>query len=88
MGEDDVFGFCTLEFVDDFSVFAESAWERIELARARLRLVGEDQDRDDLLFMTAIPWVSLTNFMHLLHLHPVDSIPRFAWGSSSMTAAG
>lgn len=80
MGENDVFGFCTLEFVDDFPVFAARARERIARARARPRLVGEDQGRDDLLFMTAIPWVSFTSFMHPLHLHPVDSIPRFAWG--------
>jgi chloramphenicol O-acetyltransferase type A len=30
--------------------------------------------------MTAIPWISFTSFMHPLHLHPVDSVPRFAWG--------
>ena len=35
--------------------------------------------RDDLLFMTAIPWVSFTSFMHPLKF-PVDSVPRFAWG--------
>jgi chloramphenicol O-acetyltransferase type A len=39
----------------------------------------EDQKRDDLLFMTAIPWVSFTSFMHPLSF-PVDSVPRFAWG--------
>jgi len=32
--------------------------------------------------MTAIPWVSFTSFMHPLHVHPVDSIPRFAWGKT------
>ena len=40
----------------------------------------EEPGRDDYLFMTAIPWVSFTSFMHPLHLHPVDSVPRFAWG--------
>lgn len=30
--------------------------------------------------MTAIPWVSFTAFMHLLHSSPADSVPRFAWG--------
>ena len=36
--------------------------------------------RDDLLFMTALPWVSFTSFTHPMRLHPADSIPRFAWG--------
>jgi chloramphenicol O-acetyltransferase type A len=43
-------------------------------------LSEEDQGRDDLLFMTAIPWVSFTSFMHPLKLYPADSVPRFAWG--------
>jgi chloramphenicol O-acetyltransferase type A len=36
--------------------------------------------RDDLLFMTALPWVSFTALTHPMQLHPADSIPRFAWG--------
>ena len=37
-------------------------------------------EQDDLLYMTAIPWVSFTSFMHPLRLQPADSVPRFAWG--------
>ena len=33
-----------------------------------------------MLFMTSIPWVSFTSFMHPLKLNPPDSVPRFAWG--------
>lgn len=36
--------------------------------------------RDDLLYMTAIPWVSFTSFQHTIQLQPADSIPRFVWG--------
>jgi chloramphenicol O-acetyltransferase type A len=36
--------------------------------------------RDDLLYMTALPWVSFTSFTHPMQQHPADSIPRFAWG--------
>ena len=36
--------------------------------------------RDDMLYMTSIPWVSFTGFMHPMHLQPADSVPRFAWG--------
>jgi chloramphenicol O-acetyltransferase type A len=39
---------------------------------------------DDMLFMTAIPWVSFTSFMHPINMHPCDSIPRFAWGKYFM----
>jgi len=40
----------------------------------------DEPGRDDLLFMTALPWVSFTSFTHPMRLHPADSIPRFAWG--------
>jgi len=40
----------------------------------------DEPGRDDLLFMTVLPWVSFTSFMHPMHLHPADSVPRFAWG--------
>jgi chloramphenicol O-acetyltransferase type A len=39
---------------------------------------------DDMLFMTAIPWVSFTSFMHPINMHPCDTIPRFAWGKYFM----
>jgi len=42
----------------------------------------DDPEQDNLLFMTSIPWVSFTSFMHPIHLHPADSVPRFAWGKS------
>jgi chloramphenicol O-acetyltransferase type A len=76
---DDTFGFCTMEYVRDFSSFAAHASRQMAYARDHPTLEDEP-GRDDLLYMTAIPWVSFTSFMHPLHLHPPDSIPRFAWG--------
>jgi chloramphenicol O-acetyltransferase type A len=79
LSDEDVFGFCTLEYVEGFSEFAPSAAQRIAYAREH-PTVEDEPGRDDLLFMTAIPWVSFTSFMHPLHLQPPDSVPRFAWG--------
>jgi chloramphenicol O-acetyltransferase type A len=76
--EKDVFSFCFVDYVDDFSVFAEKAAERIALVKEHpwVRQVPQD----DVLYMTAIPWVSFTSFLHPMRLQPSDSIPRFAWG--------
>lgn len=79
MGKDDVFGFGGLEYKDSFMDFAVGAVERIKRVKENPRLAGENQGRDDWLFMTAIPWVSFTSFMHPLRF-PVDSVPRIAWG--------
>lgn len=79
MGNEDVFSFCSMNYMEVFSDFAVKASEKIDRVRKRPRLLEEDQGRDDLLFMTAIPWVSFTSFMHPITF-PVDSVPRFAWG--------
>lgn len=79
MGEDDVFSFCTMEYLEHFPDFIARNAKKIASVRERPRLLEEDQGRDDLLFMTAIPWVSFTSFMHPLKF-PVDSVPRLAWG--------
>lgn len=75
----DQFSFCTFDYYEDFSEFAPRAAEMIAQVKENLTLKDEP-GRDDLLFMTAIPWVSFTSFMHPLHLNPADSVPRFAWG--------
>jgi chloramphenicol O-acetyltransferase type A len=74
----DLFSFCTMDYVEDFSEFASRAAEKIAYVKEHPTLKAPAQD--DLLFMTSIPWVSFTSFMHPLRLHPVDSVPRFAWG--------
>lgn len=76
---EDLFSFCTFDYMADFSSFAAGAAEQIAQAKSNPTLEDE-QGRDNLLFMTAIPWVSFTSFRHPMHLHPADSVPRIAWG--------
>lgn len=79
LGKDNVFSFCAMDYMEIFSDFAVNASEKIDRVKKRPRLIEENQDRDDWLFLTAIPWVSFTSFMHPMTF-PVDSVPRFAWG--------
>lgn len=75
----DLFSFSTFEYSQDFSLFAARAKEQIAYVKEHPTLADEPGE-DNLLYMTAIPWVSFTSFTHPLHLNPADSIPRFAWG--------
>lgn len=75
---DDLFTFCIFDYVENFSEFAARAAEQIAYVKAH-PMLEDEPGRDDYLFMTAIPWVSFTSFMHPLDF-PVDSVPRFAWG--------
>jgi chloramphenicol O-acetyltransferase type A len=76
--DNELFGFCTLEYGEDFKTFAEWATQKMAYVKGHPNL--ENEPGDDFLYMTAIPWISFTSFMHPIHLNPPDSIPRFAWG--------
>lgn len=77
--DDEMFSFCTIDYSLDFGDFADRAARLMADAKQHISL-KDPPGRDDLLYMTAIPWVSFTSFEHPMRLHPADSIPRFAWG--------
>ena len=37
-------------------------------------------DRDDLVYITCIPWISFTQLIHTIHFRKDDSAPRISWG--------
>jgi chloramphenicol O-acetyltransferase type A len=76
---EDLFSFCTIDYVEDFPEFAVRAAEKIAYVKEHPTLKDEP-GQDNLLFMTALPWVSFTSVIHPMQLHPADSVPRFAWG--------
>jgi len=77
----DLFSFCTIEYAENFSEFAVRAAKNISYVKAHPNLEN-NPEKDDVLYMTSIPWVSFTSFTHPMQLHPADSIPRFAWGKN------
>ena len=74
----DAFSFCIVEYDPDFKRFSATALEQIDYIKANPWVRVPPQD--DVLYSSAIPWVSFTSFLHPMHLQPEDSIPRFAWG--------
>jgi chloramphenicol O-acetyltransferase type A len=76
---DEVFTFAMFEYDEDYVRFAAWAAELIAYVQEHPSL-DVDAGRDDWLFMTPIPWVSFTSFMHPMHLQPPHSVPLFAWG--------
>jgi chloramphenicol O-acetyltransferase type A len=77
--ESELFSFCTVEYRQDYESYHLASSKRIDEVRSEPTI--EDQPgQDDLLFMTSIPWVHFTSVMHPIHMHPVDSVPRIAWG--------
>jgi chloramphenicol O-acetyltransferase type A len=82
--KDDLFSFCTVLYNKNFIKFVKEAEEEIDRVKTEPYIEEKIQD-DSALFMTSIPWVSFTSFMHPLKLNPADSVPRFAWGKYKQT---
>lgn len=77
--DNDLFSFCDVEYVEDFSEFARRTEKNIAAVKVQPDLEGTP-DRDDMLYMSPVPWVSFTSCTHAMQLHPADSIPRIVWG--------
>ena len=81
MADEELFSFCTITYTEDFPLFVENAEERIAHVKEHPTLEDEP-GRDDLIFMSALPWVSFTSCTHAIHLSPPDSVPRITWGKT------
>lgn len=79
MTSKDVFSFCTACYTNDYLEFYKGASKEIDKARNNVS-IEDEPGRDDLLYITSIPWVSFTNITHPIQMHPVDSVPRISWG--------
>ena len=80
LNDENVFGFCEIEFSHEAGVFLKRAHEAIEAARKRPIYLGDAPGRDDYLFLSVLPWVRFSGTTHPIHMNPVDSVPRLTWG--------
>lgn len=76
--ENELFSYCFVEYSEGFAEFAKRTAAAMEQSVKDPRI--DDPSRDDLLYVTSIPWVSFTNITHPIHMHPTDSVPRISWG--------
>ncbi len=79
MLEDDVFSFCDVDFKSDLPEFLVEIDKKIESLKGKIR-IEDEPGRDDMLYISCIPWVSFTSLVHPIHMNPVDSVPRICWG--------
>jgi chloramphenicol O-acetyltransferase type A len=79
MTDGDLFALCLMPYDKNYTVFAGNAAAAIEKVNNQPAL-EDPPGQDDLLFLSAIPWVTFTSITHTIHFHPVDSTPRLSWG--------
>lgn len=76
---DDLFKMVTVDLTDGMFEFANKAKETSENQQESFvleKLMG----RDDLVYITCIPWISFTHISHTISLNKNDAVPRISWG--------
>ena len=79
LGDDELFYHCTVEFHADLKEFAQRAKKQIQLS-LKNKILQDSKGRDDVLYLSCIPWVKFNGISHAMHYSPCDSVPRIYWG--------
>ena len=76
---DDLFKMITLDIKDNIYDFVKDA---AEASRNQIEYVNLEKlkGRDDLIYITCLPWISFTHVSHTISLNRNDSVPRISWG--------
>ncbi|HKH45603.1 MAG TPA: chloramphenicol acetyltransferase [Thermoanaerobaculia bacterium] len=77
--EDDRFAFAYFDYTEDFARFQAEA----RAAMARVRAEGgfdAQDDRNDLIHYSTLPWISFTSFSHARNWGKEDSVPKIVFG--------
>jgi chloramphenicol O-acetyltransferase type A len=78
--EGGLFNFATVPYCDDREAFAESVARVSESQRHNRELQPFEEVRDNLIYMSCLPWMHFTSMVHPVHTDGPDSVPRIAWG--------
>lgn len=79
LNDDETFSFCYFEMKDDIFEFARAG----KLAREKylkLKTFDVETERLDLIFCSALPWISFTSFKHASRGNNRLSVPRMVFG--------
>ncbi len=79
MGEGNVFSFCNSKYYEDKDKFFDSMEVNIRSYKNN-PAVSEEEDKNDSIYLTSLPWISFNSITHPIDIINVDSVPRIAWG--------
>lgn len=78
-GDDDLFKYVAVELTDDIVSFSGKAKGLAEQQK-EFFVYKDAEERDDMLYITCVPWFSFTQLTHPISLSKEDSVPRISWG--------
>lgn len=75
---DDLFKIVTLDLEPTIEEFVVAAKKKADNQTDYFPI--EELSRDDLVYITCIPWISFTHISHTMRLNRDDAVPRISWG--------
>ncbi len=76
---DDLFKLVNMNLSGDLLHFTEKARKASQLVTSYFPS-ADDERRDDLIYITCLPWISFTHISHTIRLSADDAAPRISWG--------
>jgi chloramphenicol O-acetyltransferase type A len=77
--DSDLFKIVTVDLEASIEAFIEKAKRKAD-GQTEYFPASELAGRDDLIYITCIPWISFTHLSHTINLRKDDSVPRISWG--------
>lgn len=75
----ELFKLVTVDLENTMEAFVEVAAKKAA-DQTRYFPLEELAGRDDLVYITCIPWISFTHLSHTINLRKDDAVPRISWG--------
>lgn len=80
LNDDETFSFCYFDYFESYRQFEQNAANVLIAHRQKATKLHPQEDRDDLIHYSMIPWISFSSFAHARRFHTQDSIPKMVFG--------
>jgi chloramphenicol O-acetyltransferase type A len=80
LNNDETFSFCYFDYSSDIHVFTENVSSVLAEHRAKEGGLNPEEDRDDMIHHSVVPWISFTSVSHPRRLRQQDSVPKIVFG--------
>ena len=77
--EDDSFGYGTVSYKPKLLSFCHDINQVIR-ASSTSSDFSPNHTRDDIVYLSCLPWIQFTSITHAMNIPATDSIPRISWG--------
>lgn len=78
--DDGTFAFTPFPWTPDRAAFLAALPTHIAAGAAQPGLLPDRAPRDDLTFISCVPWLEMTSVQHAMRGDPLDCVPRIVWG--------